>query len=220
MHDKERPYPPVVTPGSCSHDTQVGKAPSDAIILFDGKDLSKWKNKNWIVANGAMKVNKGKQSSLDQFGSIQLHIEWATPDNTKSKSQGRGNSGVFLMGLYEIQILDSYDNQTYADGQAAAVYGQKPPAVNACKKPGEWQSYDIIFIAPIFENEKCIQPARVTVFHNGILVHHNVKIHGPTKHQKVTEYKAHGEKGPLVLQDHKNPVRYRNIWVRPLTGRE
>ncbi len=154
------------------------------------------------------------------FGTCQLHVEWAAPETVKGESQGRGNSGVFLMGLYEIQVLDCYDNPTYADGSTAAIYGQYPPLVNVCRKPGEWHAYDIIWFAPVFENNKLSRPARLTLVHNGILVHHNRELTGPTTHRAVLEYSEHPAKGPLMLQDHGDPVRFRNIWYRPLDERE
>lgn len=216
VHDKQRPVPPVVTPGEGT------KPPSDAIVLFDGKDLSRWqtdsgKEAGWKLVDGAMEVNgTGNLQTRDGFGDCQLHLEWAAPAKAESESQGRGNSGVFLMGRYEVQVLDSYKNRTYADGQAAALYGQKPPEVNACRAPGEWQSYDILFRGPRFEGEKLVSPANVTVFHNGICVHHGVDLLGATAHRAVAKYTPHEPIAPLLLQDHGNPVRYRNIWIRPL----
>lgn len=208
VHDGKRPQPPVVIPG---------KIPSDAIVIFDGKDLSKLKNKNWIVKDGYMEVGRGTQQTLEKFGSVQLHVEWASPTEVKGVGQGRGNSGVFLMGRYEVQILDNYENQTYPDGQAAALYGYKPPLVNACKKPGEWQSYDIFFTAPKFdENKKLVSPAYVTVIHNGILVQNHVELIGASVHKRVGKYSYHPAKDVIKFQDHGNPVRYRNIWVRNL----
>ncbi|MAB80386.1 MAG: hypothetical protein CMJ89_13620 [Planctomycetes bacterium] len=218
VHDKSRPRPPLVTPG-------VGTgAPADAIVLFDGSDLAEWKkgdgdDAEWKLVDGAMEVARtGSIQTKREFGDIQLHIEWRTPPEVQGVSQGRGNSGVFLMGKYEVQILDSYKNESYADGQAAAMYGQTPPAVNASRGPGEWQSYDIVFDAPRFESESgsLASPAIVTVFHNGIVVHHARAFIGATSHRTVAEYKAHANKGPIVLQDHGNPVRFRNIWVREL----
>jgi hypothetical protein len=198
------------------------KPPSDAIILFDGKDLSQWTGKNgkakWKVENGYMEVVKktGDIKTKDHFGDCQLHIEWQTPTKIEGTGQERGNSGVFLMGYYEIQVLDSYDNLTYPDGQAGAIYGQTPPLVNACRPPGEWQSYDIVFHAPRFKEEKLEVPAFITVIHNGVLIHHHKEIIGKTEHKKVGKYTPHDPKGPIMLQDHGNPVRYRNIWIRPL----
>ena len=223
VNDKERPQPRVVMPGTESTQNAPGEAPSDAVILFDGTDLSNWSGRDgeakWKVENGYMVVvdGMGNIQTNDHFGDCQLHIEWAPPAEVVGDSQGRGNSGVFLMGLYEIQVLDSYDNPTYADGLTAAIYGQWPPLVNACRQPGEWQIYDIVWIGPRFEGETLLRPAHVTVFHNGVLVHHNTELKGPTANRQTLPYQSHAETGPLELQDHYNPVRYRNIWYRPLT---
>jgi hypothetical protein len=160
----------------------------------------------------------GNIETREELPDCQLHLEWAAPSEAKGESQGRGNSGVFLMGRYEIQVLDCYQNPTYADGLTAAIYGQCPPLVNACRKPGEWQRYDIVWLGPRWEGEDLIRPAKVTVLHNGVLVHHNKALTGPTTHKTVQPYEPHGERGPLVLQDHGDLVRYRNIWYRPLTG--
>jgi hypothetical protein len=172
----------------------------------------------WKIQDGYMEAVRkaGTIRTKDQFGSCQLHIEWATPNPPKGDSQGRGNSGVFLMGCYEIQVLDSYKNPTYSDGQAAAVYGQTPPQVNVCRPPGEWQAYDIIFTAPVFKGKELVSPAYVTVLQNGVVVQNHVKILGRTMHKHLAKYTPHAPKGPLCLQDHGNPIRYRNIWVRPL----
>ena len=218
IHDMNRPAPAVIEPG------QPGKAPSDAIVLFDGTDLSQWTDtkgntSKWILGDGYMESVKGSGyiQSKRQFGSCQLHVEFATPARVRGSSQGRGNSGVFLMGEYEIQVLDSYDNRTYADGQCSALYGRAVPLVNACRKPGQWQTFDIIFFAPVFKNGKLEKEAYVTVLHNGLLVHHNQKIYGPTGHRILPNYDTPiPEKGPLVLSAHNNPVRFRNIWIRPL----
>jgi hypothetical protein len=209
------PEPRVVTPG-------LGAAPpSDAIVLFDGSDLSAWRQGDgparWRLVDGAMEVNgTGSIQSAESFGDVQLHIEWAAPAEVSGSSQGRGNSGVFLMGRYEVQVLDSYDNVTYPDGQAGALYGQHPPLVNACRAPGAWQAYDIVFRAPRFEGDRLLSPARVTVFHNGVLVQDAQELMGATRHQQLATYEPHPPEAPLELQDHGNPVRYRNIWIRPL----
>ncbi len=223
VHDIARPKPRVVTPGA-----QPGMPPSDAVVLFDGKDLSKWmvatkgglQPANWTVANGYMEVKPGAGTlvSKDKFGDAQIHIEWASPTEITGDSQWRGNSGVLIMNRYEIQVLDSYNNPTYADGQAGSIYGQWPPLVNASRKPGEWQSYDIIFEAPRFEGEKLVKPAFVTVLHNGVVTQHRKEIIGRMAHRVVGTYAPHGPEEPLALQDHDVPVRYRNIWVRRLTG--
>jgi hypothetical protein len=221
VHDLSRPLPPVVDPGPSSPPVP---APSDALVLFDEKDLAKWEDSKggpakWKVENGYMEVvaKTGSIQTRMGFGDCQLHVEWATPAVVGDEGQGRGNSGVFLMGLYEVQVLDSYNNVTYADGMAASVYGQYPPLVNVCRKPGEWQTYDIIFHRPRFDaGGKVLAPARMTVLHNGVLVHDNVELTGPTAHKARPPYNAHPNKLPLSLQDHGNPVRYRNIWLRPL----
>jgi hypothetical protein len=212
VHDPARPRPPVVTPGT------QGSAPSDAIVLFDGKDLSHWAGK-WKVENGYLEVvpKAGDLASKEKFGDVQLHIEWASPALVKGNSQGRGNSGVFLQGRFEVQVLDSFENPTYADGQASAVYGQWPPLVNASRKPGEWQAYDIVFEAPRFEGEQVTKPAYLTVFHNGVLVQNHREVMGPTMHRQLAKYVPQPAEDSLKLQDHGNPVRYRNIWIRRLS---
>ena len=207
----ERPRPALVTPGV------AGKAPSDAIVLFDGSDLSQWTGGAWKVADGVVEcAGGGSLTTRRRFGDVQLHLEFATPAEVQGSSQARGNSGVFLMERYEIQILDSFENDTYPDGQCGAFYGQYPPAVNACRAPGEWQTYDIVFHAPRFEGEELASPARATVFQNGVLLHHDQAFLGATAHRAVAEYKPHEPTGPISLQDHGNPMRFRNIWVREL----
>ncbi|GAC1671530.1 MAG: DUF1080 domain-containing protein [Candidatus Acidiferrum sp.] len=224
IHDMNRPLPAVIDPGTSSTQEAQGRAPSDAVVLFDGKDLSQWVHEGgspakWKVEGGYAEVvpNTGNIFSKQAFGDCQLHVEFAEPLPAKGESQERGNSGVFLMGLYEIQVLDSYQNPTYADGQASAVYGQYPPLVNASRPPGQWQSYDIVFHGPRFDKGgKLLRPARVTVLHNNVLVQDNVVLSGRTEHGERPPYKAHPEKLPLGLQDHDAPVRYRNIWIREL----
>ena len=221
-HDMNRPRPPLVKP---ARQNLPVPPPADAVILFDGKDLTNWRSEDggpakWIAREGYMESVKGSGYifSKQMFGDVQLHVEWATPVPPKGKSQGRGNSGVFLMGLYEIQVLDSYENDTYPDGQAASVYGQYPPLVNACLPPGEWQSYEIVFRRDRYDADgKLTRPARVTVIHNGILVQDNVEIWGPTNWLQHSPYKVHADKLPVSLQDHGNPVRYRNIWLREIS---
>ena len=224
IHDLNRPLPAVIGPGTSSTQDLPGRSPSDAVVLFDGKDLSRWVHKDgsaakWKVENGYAEVaaKTGYIYTRDSFGDCQLHVEFAEPVPPKGESQERGNSGVFLMGLYEIQVLDTYENKTYADGMASAVYGQYPPLVNASRPPGQWQSYDIVFHGPRFDKErKLTRPARVTVLHNGVLVQDNVELSGPTAHGERPPYKAQPDKLPLALQDHGNPVHYRNIWIREL----
>lgn len=221
VHSMERPKPPVVTPGPIAGPTP---APSDAIILFDGRDLHEWRRENgtaaqWKVVDGAIEVVGGTGSivSARAFGDVQLHLEWATKAGASGKGQNRSNSGVYLMGRYEVQILDSHENETYADGQAAALYGQQPPMVNASRPAGEWQSYDIVFRRPHFDaSGAVVRPARITVFHNGVLVHDAVPFTGATTHQQAARYQAHEDRRPITLQDHGDPVRFRNIWVREL----
>ncbi len=219
IHDRSRPSPPAVDPGTAGH------APSDAVVLFEGKDLSRWHSQKssgpaaWKVENGYFEVVKdtGGIETAESFGDCQLHLEWATPSPPAGEDQDRGNSGVFFLGQYEVQILDSYRSATYPDGQAGALYGQYPPLVNATRPPGEWQTYDIVFRGPRFDaGGKLIRPARVTVFLNGVLIQDNVTLSGPTAHKSRPPYAAHPEKLPLGLQDHGHPVRFRNIWLRPL----
>lgn len=226
VHDINRPAPPVVTPGVEGTQEQPGKAPSDAIVLFNGTDLSEWTNERggparWIVRDGYMEAVRraGGVKSKQSFGSCQLHIEFATPSRITGTSQGRGNSGVFLMSTYEVQILDSYENLTYPDGQCAALYGRNVPLVNACRQPGQWQSYDIIFHRPVFKGNEVVKKATFTVFHNGVLVHDHVELQGGTgwiDEHTITNYSPHEDKLPIMLQDHNNPVRFRNIWIREL----
>ncbi len=222
VHDPDRPLPPVVDPGPAGEPVLP---PADAIVLFDGTDLSQWEGKEgqaaqWKIENGFMEVVKktGDIRTRRKFGDCQFHVEWASPVEVQGESQGRGNSGVFLMGIYEVQVLDCYNNITYADGMAAAVYSQYPPLVNACRPPGEWQTFDIVFRRPRFDAEgNVIQPAFMTVFHNGILVQDHVDLTGPSAWKERPGYKAHEDKLPISLQDHGNPVRYRNIWIRELS---
>ena len=218
ISDRNRPLPPVVTPGA------AGTPPSDAIVLFDGKDLSKWESNKggppgWKLVNGAIELvpGSGDIRTRQAFGDCQLHIEWAEPNPPHGKDQGRGNSGVYLMNKYEVQILDSYDNKTYFDGQCGSIYKQKPPLVNACRKPGEWQTYDIVFTAPQFDDQKkLIRPGYVTVLHNGVLIQDHFELEGSSSWYRAPAYEAHPDKLPIHIQDHGNPVRFRNIWIREL----
>ncbi len=220
-HDDQRPRPQIIEPGESNLPLAP---PSDAIVLFDGSDLSQWcddrgNDAKWVVRFGAMESvpGSGYVFTRQAFGDCQLHIEWASPEKVEGRSQGRGNSGVFLMGLYEVQVLDSFENETYADGQAGAIYGQFPPLVNACRKPGEWQSYDIVFRRPRFENDSLAKPARLTVFHNGVVIQDSVEAWGPTSWMQYHEPTPHADRLPLSLQDHGNPVRFRNVWIRELS---
>jgi hypothetical protein len=225
VHDDKRPRPAVVTPGTSGNDEHPGKAPSDATVLFDGSNLDAWQSEKggpakWKVEHGYMEVvgDSGDIQTKQKFGDYQLHVEFAEPNPPKGNSQERGNSGVFLAGLYEVQVLDSYDNFTYADGQASAIYGQSPPLVNASRKPGEWQSYDIIFDAPRFSADgKVTSTGFVTVLHNGVVTQNHTALLGPSVHHALPKWKPHDLQMPLKLQDHTFPVRYRNIWIRPLS---
>ncbi len=222
QHSEDRPQPPVVDPGPVRPPVPP---PSDAVVLFNGHDLSQWRSEKggpaaWTVRNGYFEVapGTGMLVSAQAFGDCQLHVEFAEPTPPTGESQERGNSGVYLMGLYEVQVLDSYHNKTYPDGAAAALYGQYPPLVNASRPPGEWQTYDIVFHGPRFDAAGTLtRPARMTVFHNGVLVQDDVVLTGPTANKARPPYKAHAEKLPLQLQDHGNKVRYRDIWIRPLS---
>ncbi len=215
------PVPPKITPGAENH-----LPPSDAIVLFDGKNLDAFVSARtgnspaeWKIENGELVVVKGKGDirTKESFGDAQYHVEWSAPTEIVGEGQGRGNSGFFLMGMYEVQVLDSYESKTYTNGQAASIYKQHPPLVNATKAPGEWNYYDIIFKAPRFDaNGMVTSPATVTVLHNGVLVQNNVILKGPTEYIGIPNYKAHPEELPIQLQDHGNPVRFRNIWVRKL----
>ena len=224
VHDGERPQPRIVTPGDSSTRPPV-IPPSDAIILFDGSSLDAWRTAKdgspagWQLNDDAtMTVVKGTGdiASVQEFGDVQLHVEWSAPTVIEGDGQGRGNSGIFLMGLYEVQVLDNYDNPTYADGINTAIYGQFPPLVNACCPPGQWHLIDILWQAPCFHAGDCICPARITVLHNGVVVHHARSLQGPTQHRRIASYEPHPDRGPIKLQDHGNPVRFRNIWAREL----
>ncbi|MGH7943505.1 MAG: 3-keto-disaccharide hydrolase [Opitutaceae bacterium] len=233
IHDRNRPQPKRVEPGTFSSAAQPGKPPSDAVVLFDGTEdsLAKWEADTkpgdplaptkWIVSEGAMECvpKSGYIRTKEQFGDCQLHVEWAAPRNVLGDSQGRGNSGIFLMGLCEVQVLDNYNNPTYADGFAASVYGVNPPMANALHAPGEFQSIDVVFRRPVYQGGKVVDPGYVTVFCNGVLVQDHTPLEGPTGHLRRTSPRAFPEKGPLKLQDHGNPVRFRNIWYRPLPPR-
>ena len=233
VHDQNRPQPPRVEPGTYSTVAQPGRPPSDAIVLFDGTaaTLGKWEADTkagtpseptkWIVNDGALECvpKSGYVRTKEQFADCQLHVEWAAPVKVQGDSQGRGNSGVFLMGLLEVQVLDNYNNPTYADGFAASVYGINPPFANALRAPGEFQVYDIVFRRPIYQNGQVVDPGYVTVFCNGVLMQDHTPIEGPGGHMKRSVAGPFPDRGPLKLQDHGNPVRFRNIWYRPLPAR-
>jgi hypothetical protein len=222
VHDGKRPQPKIVKPGDAVNMSPIA-APQDATVLIGSRaDLGAWQMMDgapvtWAMSNGVLETGKGLIRTKAEFTDFQLHVEFATPKNVKGDSQGRGNSGVFLLGKFEIQVLDSFQNITYPDGQASAMYGQYPPLVNASRGPGEWQVYDIVFTAPRFATGGRLEkPAVVSVFHNGIVVHNATAFWGPTAHKKIDPYTPDTAKGPIGLQDHGNPVRYRNIWIRPL----
>lgn len=226
VHDDARPQARVVTPPTASTQDAAGTLPGDATMLFDGTDASQWEQVRdgspcaWKVENGYMEVvpKTGNIRTKQAFGDCQLHVEFASPEKVVGDSQGRGNSGVFLMERYEIQVLDNYDNPTYADGTCGALYGQCPPLVNAMRPPGQWNVYDIVWVCPRFENGRLLSPARVTVFLNGLVLHNDKELLGPTQHKITTCYEAHESEGRLMLQDHGDLVRFRNIWYRPLKG--
>ena len=205
--------PPIVSPGASNSD-----APSDAIILFDGTSLAEWDNgESWLVEDGVAIPKKTDISSKRHFGDVQLHLEWSSPTKIEGNGQGRGNSGMFLMDRYEVQVLDSYHNKTYFDGQAGGIYKQNPPMVNAMRRPGEWNTYEIFFTAPRFKvNGDVETPAYVTVMHNGVLVQNHFELLGPTEYVKAPHYTSHAAKAPIRMQFHGNPVRFRNIWARDL----
>lgn len=214
VHDPDRPAPPRVDPGKAAASAPI---PADAVVLFSGSDLSRWKTAaDWKVVDGTIQAGAGTLASTEEFGDLQLHLEFIGPANFQGPWYNQGNNGVLLMGQFEIQIFDSWNEKLYPDGQCAAIYGQTPPLVNVTRPPGQWQSFDIVFVAPKFDGEKLAAPARVTVFHNGVLVHHNEPIYGATGHRIVPKYQPGVTKGPLALSGHDCPVRFRNIWVRKL----
>ena len=203
---------PIVTPGV------DGGPPSDAVVLFDGGDLNAWENADrWKIEDGAMVTGRGDIHTKESFGDCQLHIEWSAPLPVTGEGQARGNSGVFLMNTYEIQVLDSFDNKTYFDGQAGAIYKQTPPQVNPMRPPGQWNVYDIIWTAPQFHVDGSLSsPARMTALHNGVLILNNFELQGDTPYNRPPAYKKHADRLPIRLQAHGNPVRFRNIWVREI----
>jgi len=229
VHDPARPHPPVVTPGENTN----WDAPSDAIILFDGKDLSHWQAATqvmptgptirpgppgWKVENGYMEVvlGSGDIATKEKFGDVQLHVVFANPAVIRGNSQNRGNSGIFMQGRYETQVLDGWNNPTYADGQIGAIYGQWPPLQNPARKPGEWQTYDIVFEAPKMNGDTVVKPAYETVFLNGVLMHNHKELLGPTVHRAAAKYIAQPDEDVLLLQNHNTLVRYKYIWARKL----
>ena len=228
VHDRTRPQARRVTPG---HPIPSPSAPSDALVLFDGADLSKWNGggrggaitePKWKVENGYVELVPGAGSLVtkESFGDVQLHLEWSTPvgEDASRVGQFRGNSGVIFMGRYEVQVLSSYNNPTYADGAAGALYGLYPPMVNPCLPEGQWNSFELVFEAPRFAGEKLVKPAFVTLFFNGVLAHNRVELLGSTSHEPIAAYAAHAAELPLSLQGHAGPARFRNIWIRRLLG--
>lgn len=219
LHDNQRPQPPHVEAWP-----NTTPAPEDALVLFDGRDLSQWQAaKGWVVEEGTMVAGRQAMRTVQSFGDCQIHLEFMVPDLEAENFSNRGNNGVGLMGLYEIQIFDSHpmhEKKLYPDGQCAAIYGETPPLVNACRKPGEWQSFDIVFTAPVFEEGKLVTPAHVTVHHNGVLVHHHEPFRGPTAWRAIAPYQPHAAKLPLYLMSHGSPVRFRNVWIRELSQAE
>ena len=213
VHDPDRPAPPRVNPGPA---LPPAPAPSDAIVLFDGQDVSQWRSNTYRIVDGCLEA-AGTMSprTKESFGSFQLHLEWMAPTNDPGPWSNRGNNGVLIHGLYEIQIFDSFNEKWAPDGQCAAIYGQTPPLVNVCRAPGEWQSYDMAFTAPVLDGDKLVQPARLTLFHNGVLVHLNQEIYGATGHL-VLPRPVKTAQGPIALAGHGSPVRFRNIWIRKL----
>jgi hypothetical protein len=224
VHDGTRPQPPIVKAAG----PVTTPPPADAIVLLgSGSDLGQWQMRDgggavtWAMKDGVLETGRGYiATKRNDFTDVQLHVEFATPSAVRGDGQGRGNSGVYLLGEFEVQVLDSYGNRTYPDGQAAALYGQFPPMVNASLPPGQWQSYDITFTAPRFKGDALESPARITVVHNGVVVHANQAFWGPTEHKLIGQYTPASARGPILLQDHGNPVRYRNIWIRPLKTAE
>lgn len=214
VHDPDRPAPPRIDPGPSTHPTP---APSDAIVLFNGRDTSHWTSNTWRIVDGYLEaIGDVSPATKQKFGSFQLHLEWRAPANWEGPWYNRGNNGVLLHGLYEIQIFDSFNEKIYPDGQCAAVYAQTPPMVNVCRKPGEWESFDIAFTAPVFKGQEMVSPPRVTVFHNGVLVHHNQEVFGLTNHRVAPGFTRKVAEGPIALSGHGCPIQFRNIWLRPL----
>lgn len=215
VHQQDRPQPPRVIPPESDGAPECAP-PSDAIALFDGESLEHFQDAEWEVKDGVLVAGTGNLLTKEAYGDCQLHVEWRTPNPPEGEPVNMGNSGIFLMNTYELQVYDSYSSKIYADGSAAAIYGQTPPLVNVCRRPGEWQSFDIVFTAPVFEENKLVEPAWITVLHNGVLVHNHTKILGPATHKAFQPYVAHEATLPLAIQGHGCPVEFRNIWIRKL----
>ncbi len=219
VHDPDRPAPPIVTPPEPGSQDRAGTAPSDAIVLFDGTNSDAWRPNQWKIEDGDLIATQGPMETVEEFGDIQLHLEWMAPEELTESIWDRGNNGVFFMRRIEVQIFDSYTTHIYPDGQAAAIYSQTPPLVNVCRPPGQWQTFDIVFIAPRFsESGELTAPARITMFHNGVLVHLNQEVYGNTPHLSLATYDGMPSQGPLALGAHRCPVRFRNVWVRRLSS--
>jgi hypothetical protein len=214
VHERDRPQPPRVEPPPAP--PEPAAPPSDAIVLFDGSSTDHFTGAEWEVRDGALVAGEGNLQTRDAFGDCQLHIEWRAPDPPSGAPVNMGNSGVFMMGLYEIQVYDSYSSRIYADGSAAAIYGQTPPLVNASRRPGEWQTFDIIFTAPVFVDGQLMSPGAVTILHNGVLVQRDTQLLGATTHRAAPSYTPHAARLPIMLQGHGSPVEYRNLWLRDL----
>lgn len=216
VHQPDRPTPAAVRPGAPGTKEKAGTAPSDAIVLFGGKDTSAFQPNQWKIVDGELVAGRGNLLTKQPFGDCQIHVEWRAPAPPRGGAGNMGNSGLYIMGKYELQIYDSFSSKIYPDGSAASIYGQTAPLVNASRKPGEWQSFEVIFKAPVFADGKLKSPARLTAFHNGVLVQYDTEILGATQHKRAPGYRAHGAKLPLLIQGHGSPVRFRNIWIREL----
>lgn len=218
VHQQDRPQPTRVTPGRVD---ALGESPppSDAVVLFDGKSLDRFKPSRWTLRDGAIVAGPGPLVTKDTYGDCQLHVEWKTPTTLSSRPMNSGNSGIFFMQRYELQVFDSYTCRIYADGSAGSVYAQTPPLVNVCRAPGEWQAYDAHFTAPVFRGGTVAEPARITALHNGVFIQLETEIKGPTRHLKTLPYKPHAARAPILFQGHGSPVQYRNIWIRDLSPR-
>jgi hypothetical protein len=217
VHDPDRPNPKRIDPGEFSSEAKPGRPPSDAVVLFGGRDLAKWKSNQWKIEGGELVAGEGNLDTADDYGSFQLHLEWRVPAEETPNIMDRGNNGVFIMGLFEVQIFDSFRTKIYPDGQAASIYGQTPARVNAQRQPPAWEIYDILFQAPEFTGPKLSRPPFVTVLHNGVAVHHHQEIYGGTVHRSLPlAIPAGMTRGPLRLSGHHCPVRFRNIWLRPM----
>ncbi len=217
VHDPDRPLPAKVTPGQPGTQNAAGTAPSDSIVLFDGSNMNQWQASKWKLEEGLLVATDQLLVTKKEFGDCQLHLEWRPPVAREENSMNQGNNGVQLLGGVEVQIFDSFDAKLYPDGQAASIYSQTPPLVNSCRRPGQWQTYDIVLVAPRFDDSgELVKPARLTMFHNGVLVHLNQEIHGHSPHAGLADYKRIGPRGPIALMAHHCPVAFRNIWIRPL----